>query len=113
MNKLIKKVILQQDFDRYVFLTYDNDEIVGLNFHQGINEIDYYFASPCPHLTEIYKRLTYGNQEYKNKSWEIRVNKAIANYIRAFIFNDADEDKKIDNIDEIKNALKNIINQLN
>jgi hypothetical protein len=114
MNKVIKQIIEQQDFDRYLFLEYSNDEIIGLNFHHGIGDpLDYYFATPCPHLTEIYRRLTYHNDKYKNQNWDIRVNKAISIYTRAFIFNEDEEDFRIDNIDEIKNALNNIIKQLN
>ena len=69
--KLISKILEQTDYDRYLFLTFENDEIVGLNFHQGIGDpLDYYFATPCPHLTEIYRRLTYQNDKYKNKNWD-------------------------------------------
>lgn len=114
MNKLISKILEQADYDRYLFLTYDNDEIIGLNFHQGIGDpLDYYFATPCPHLTEIYKRLTYHNDKYKNENWDIRVNKAISIYTMAFIFNEDEEDFKTYKNDEIKTALNNIIKQLN
>lgn len=86
MNKVIKQIIEQQDFDRYLFLEYINDEIVGLNFHYGIGDpLDYYFANPCPHLTEIYKRLN-NDDNYKNQNWDIRVNKAIELYNEAYIF---------------------------
>ena len=73
--KLISKILEQTDYDRYLFLTFENDEIVGLNFHQGIGDpLDYYFATPCPHLTEIYRRLTYQNDKYKNKKGIIHTN---------------------------------------
>jgi hypothetical protein len=114
MNKLIKKILEQPDYDRYLFLTFENDEIIGLNFHHGIGDpLDYYFATPCPHLTEIYRRLTYDNDKYKNENWDIRVNKAISIYTMAFIFNNDEEDFRIYNNDEIKTALNNIIKQLN
>jgi hypothetical protein len=64
-------------------------------------------------LTEIYRRLTYQNDKYKNKNWDIRVNKAISIYTMAFIFNEDEEDFKTYKNDEIKTALNNIIKQLN
>ena len=46
MNETILKVIKQEDYDRYVFLFYKNNEIIGINFHQGIDKIEYDFADP-------------------------------------------------------------------
>lgn len=103
MNKLIKKVIEQKYFDRYVFLTYDNDEIIGLNFHQGINEIDYYYITPCAFLTDIYKRLSRKN-EFKNDM--DRVNKAIELYNEAYIFQNDSIYLPKAQTDIIKEALK-------
>ena len=79
----IVKVIKQQDFDRYIFATYSNMEIVGLNFHQGCDEILWDFKTPCPALTDIYKRLF--NKRHIS-SEEERINKAIELYEEAFIF---------------------------
>ena len=104
----------QEYYDRYLFLSYEDGQIIGLNFHQGLGDpLDYYFATPCPHLTEIYKRLTYHNDKYKTKEWDIRVNKAISIYTMAFVFNEDEEDFKIANSNEIKNELNNIIKKLN
>jgi hypothetical protein len=61
---------------------YLNDEIVGLNFHQGIDKILYDFAPPCPALTDIYERLNSKN-EIKNDI--DRINKAIELYNEAYI----------------------------
>lgn len=83
MNKTILKVIEQKDYDRYVFLTYYNDEIVGLNFHQGIDEILFDFAKPCPALTDIFERYS---EKYPELHWDQRVNKAIDLFEEAFIF---------------------------
>lgn len=113
MNETILKVIKQEDYDRYVFLFYKNNEIIGINFHQGIDKIEYDFAEPCPHLSEIFKRLTYHNDKYASTDWDVRVNKSIAIYIRAFIFNDADEYISVDKINEIKTDLNNILKKLN
>jgi len=85
MNKTILRVIEQKDYDRYVFITYENNEIVGLNFHQGIGEIDYYFSKPCVHLTEIFKRLK-RSTEYGKQSPHTRIDKAIELYTDTFIF---------------------------
>jgi hypothetical protein len=85
MDGTILKVIKQSDFDRYVFITYFNDEIVGLNFHQGLEKIDYYFIAPCPHLTEIYRRLTNFKFSGNNLTQQETISKAIQLYIDAFV----------------------------
>jgi hypothetical protein len=41
MKNTILKVVQQNDFDRYVFITYLRDEIIGLNFWQGIGKESY------------------------------------------------------------------------
>lgn len=91
MKNTILKVLEQKDYDRYVFLTYANDEIIGLNFWQGIyrESFDRVMSDrgyqPCIHLTEIYNRLVRNN---KSETTEQRINKAISLYIQAFIIQD-------------------------
>jgi hypothetical protein len=91
MKNLLLQVIKQEEYDRYVFLTYSNSEIVGLNFHQGIDKVDYSFAEPCVHLSEIFRRLTYDNKEYSITDWDERVNKAISLFENSFIFQDSEK----------------------
>jgi len=79
----IKKVIKQEDYDRYVFATYEKNQIIGLNFHQGLDEILWDYAKPCPSLTNIYERLA--DKNYID-SEEKRINKAIELFTNAFIF---------------------------
>lgn len=81
----IVKVIKQQEYDRYVFATYSKNKIVGLNFHQGCDEILWDFKTPCPSLTDIYERL---NDKNHINSEEQRINKAIDLFTNAFIFQD-------------------------
>ena len=91
MKNTILKVVQQNDFDRYVFITYKYDEIVGLNFWQGIGKESYENImsdngfEPCASLTEIFNRLK--NNVLKLNDEE-RINKAIDLYIHAFIFQD-------------------------
>jgi hypothetical protein len=86
--KTILKIVEQNDYDRYVFITYLKDEIIGLNFWQGIDNQSYECAmndqgyEPCIHLTNIYNRLKIS---YKEISEEERINKAIDLYTDAFI----------------------------
>lgn len=54
MNTILK-VIEQREYDRNVFLTYENDQIIGINFHQGIGEILHDFMNPCPALTKFFE----------------------------------------------------------
>ena len=69
----ILKVLKDESNDRYIFITYDDDYIVGLNFHQGITNrdehIDYYYAKPCPYTTETFMRMI-NNTPIYNKSQE-------------------------------------------
>lgn len=91
MKNTILKVLEQKDYDRYVFLTYANDEIIGLNFWQGVYRESFYMVmsdrgyEPCIHLTEIYNRLLKNN---KSETTKQRINKAISLYIQAFIIQD-------------------------
>ena len=77
--KTIFRTIEQTDFDRYVFLTEKDNNVIGLNYHQGIGDIhpDYYEADPL--LTSIYQSLnTFSTEE--------RINKAIELHQKATIF---------------------------
>jgi hypothetical protein len=91
MKNTILQVLQQNDFDRYVFITYLNDEIIGLNFWQGIGIESYESVmndkgyQPCIHLTDIFNRLKIND---KRATDEQRINKAIQLYINAFIFQD-------------------------
>ena len=86
MKNVILEVLEQKDFDRYVFITYKDNEIVGLNFHQGIGEIFYNdFAVPCIYLTEIFNRLSHKYSQHKPLSIEEKINKSINLFIAAFI----------------------------
>jgi hypothetical protein len=88
MKNTILKIIEQNYYDRYLFITYLNDKIIGLNFWQGIDKKSYKCVmddkgyEPCIHLTEIYNRLKI---TYETISDEERINKAIDFYTNAFI----------------------------
>ena len=87
-NGTILKVIKQRDYDRCVFITYLNEEIVGLNFHQDASNVLYEFATPCIHLTEIFNRLTKCKLSSNKLSQDDSIDKAIDLYVEAFIFQD-------------------------
>lgn len=101
-NKTIN-VLVQEDFDRIVFCTRDeNHDIVGINFHQGCERENWDFASPCPALTDIYERLkekgTYSLEE------EV-INKSIEMFNQAFIFQDEFHPIPLDQSKLIQKAL--------
>lgn len=109
MKNTILKIVQQNEYDRYVFITYLNDEIVGLNFWQGIytesydrimNDKGY---EPCIHLTNIYNRL---KKNDKAMNEEERINKAIDLYTEAFIFQNDSIYLPTGQTDIIKEALK-------
>lgn len=81
-------IIVDKDYDRYVFVFYKDDKVVGLNFHQGLSDIDMNFNKPCTHLTELYRRLgsKYVPSELRDLSEKEKINKAIDLYTESFIF---------------------------
>ena len=81
--KTILKVVEQKEHDRYVFLTYSENEIIGLNYHCGLDEIKHHFAEPDPILSDIFKRYS---EKHSNLDWKDRVNKAIELYQQAFVW---------------------------
>ena len=91
MKNTIFKILEQRLYDRYVFINYVNDEIIGLDFTQGVGnkELAHIMKEgdfePCAPLTEIFKRLK-GNM--KGATDEERINRAIDLYTHAFIFQD-------------------------
>jgi hypothetical protein len=93
MQNTILKVLQQNEYDRYVFLTYANDEIIGLNFWQGIGKQSFDIAmrdkvyEPCIHLTDIYNRLKISHNNNEDRK-SVRISKAIRLYIDAFIIQD-------------------------
>lgn len=82
--KTIFRIIEQVDYDRYVFLTEQDNKVIGINYHQGIGDLhpDYYEADPL--LTSIYESLT-------TFSTEERIIKAIELHQKITIFNDVRE----------------------
>jgi hypothetical protein len=81
----ILKVIKQESHDRVVFLTYNGNDIVGVNFHYDCDFVDYSFAKPCESLTDIFNRL---KDNMPSLSDESRINKSIRLYQQAFILQD-------------------------
>jgi hypothetical protein len=65
----ILKVLKSEEYDRYIFISYEEDNIVGINFHQGIDAIDYYYVKPCQYTTETFLRMINSTPIY-NKSQE-------------------------------------------
>lgn len=81
--KTILKVVEQKEHDRYVFLTYSENEIIGLNYHCGLDEIKHHFAEPDPILSDIFKRYS---EKYSNLDWKDKVNKSIELYQQSFVW---------------------------
>jgi hypothetical protein len=81
-------IIVDNKYDRYVFVFYKDNEIVGLNFHQGLDEVLLTYNKPCPHVTEIYRRLgkKYIVNNLPTLTEEEKINKAIELYTDCFIF---------------------------
>lgn len=50
-----EKTIVQRDHDRIVFVWYENDEVVGINYHQGIDSIDLAFQEPDNEIMTMYR----------------------------------------------------------
>jgi hypothetical protein len=89
MKNSIFKIVEQKYFDRYLFINYLNDEIVGLDYMQGVGKESLEMImkdgdfQPCAPLTEIFKKLR-GNMIKATD--EERINRAIDLYNHAYIF---------------------------
>lgn len=83
--KTIFRIIEQVDYDRYVFLTEQDGKVIGINYHQGIGDLDndYYEADPL--LTSIYLSLnTFSTEERINKAIELHQKITIFHDVRQF-----------------------------
>jgi len=67
----ILKVLKSEEYDRYIFITYEEENIVGINFHQGVDAIDNYFIKPCPYTTETFMRMISNNPIFNKTEEEI------------------------------------------
>ena len=50
-----QKTIVQKDHDRIVFVWYENDEVVCINYHQGVDSIDAVFQNPDSEIMTMYR----------------------------------------------------------
>ena len=87
--KEVFKIIEVKNSDRYIFITIDESRsnasaggIVGVNFHQGIGEINWSYKEPNIHLTEIWRRITL---KLPNVDYYQLLDKACDLYVDAFI----------------------------
>jgi hypothetical protein len=84
--KTIKKILVQELYDRYVFLTYENGKIIGLNFHHGIDHPDFEsFLEPCEKLTTIFNKICIKNA-HLNLSEKKLINKSMNKYYDKYLY---------------------------
>jgi hypothetical protein len=82
----VNRIIVIDSHDVVVFITYDKfGDFEGINFHFGTDTIEQDFKKPCPHVTEIFKRLSSDNSSHKNKSEKKRILLAVKLFTDAFI----------------------------
>lgn len=80
------KVMVIDSHDVIVFITYNQfGDIEGINFHYGVEVMDENFKTPCPHVTEIFKRVSSEFSSHKDKSEKKRILLAIKLFTNAFI----------------------------
>lgn len=83
---LNRKVIVVDTHDLVLFVKYNQfGDIEGLNFHYGTDVVDEQFQEPCPHVTELFKRVSSDNSPHKNKSEKKRMLLAVKLFTKAFI----------------------------
>ena len=78
------KIKVQNNWDRNIIWFYNVNEVVGLNFYQGVdhtNGVDLNFIEPCEKLFEIYKN--YNERYHGVLSSKKILNKAIEAYLFA------------------------------
>ena len=81
-DNVILKVITQDDYDRVVFLTYEKNVLIGLNFHFDAEARHNEFIEPCERLTNIFNNLS----NNLNAPEMDRVNKSIEMFCDKYIF---------------------------
>ena len=101
----IKKIIKQEDFDRLVFLTFENDVLIGLNFHQGIDEIDTKFLEPCQKLTKIFNKVMSDKITLAEN-----INLSIEKYIKKYLFKNKKIEIRLEQKKYIQEAIDFYIN---
>lgn len=77
----ILKVLKDVYNDRYIFITYEKNKIVGLNYHQGIDDenINFSFRKPDVYLTETFNRMIekYPHCAYNDSQLSVIIRDAI------------------------------------
>ena len=81
------KVMVIDSHDVVVFITYNQfGDIEGINFHYGADDVlDQDFKKPCPHVTELFNRVSGEYSSHKNKSEKKRILLAVKLFTDAFI----------------------------
>ena len=86
MRKL-SEILVDNLEDRYIFVSYNQDgEVEGLNFHQGIGEIDLDFMCSCKKLSTIYRHLDYHKSRCSDEQMRL-IKDAIALYLDLYLYN--------------------------
>jgi len=93
--------IKQIEHDRVVFASYSENKIIGINFHQGCDQVDWSFKNPCPILSKILEMFL-ENENLKTE--EDKINKAIELYCNFFIFQDIEPPSHIKQIYSLVNS---------
>jgi hypothetical protein len=84
--------VYSYDNDRWVFIAYNNSEIVGLNFEQGVTYAEFIDGDNCednPALTEYYGYMTkiFAREYIDTDRFEF-INKILWSYHYAIVSND-------------------------
>jgi hypothetical protein len=61
------------------------NKVMVIDSHDVVDVIDQEFKKPCPHVTEIFKRVSGDYSSHKDKSEKKRILLAIKLFTRAFI----------------------------
>ena len=84
MRKL-KEILIDESEDRYIFVCYNSEgEVDGLNFHQGIDFIQFEYFEPCEKLTKIYKHFDYHKTQCSDEQRRL-IDDSIKLYLDLFL----------------------------
>ena len=102
----ILKVIKDRDYDRYVFKTYKNYELIGLNFQQGIDKVMYDFSAPDKDLWAIYEEVALKlNDQNEND----KIVESIERYLNKYLLPNKEYVLAMDQTKLIQDALKHYL----
>ena len=81
------KIFIKKDYDRVIYVSYEDKKISGINYNQGADNIDLHYAKSCEEIMTIFLMLKQKNIQRGKKVKDLSlINKAIEKYCEIYIY---------------------------